>query len=299
MALAACGQYETDLLREAVRSALEASGFAPAAGSQVLVKPNLLRAEHLACTHPLVVREACLWLLDRGVRVRVADSPGFGSVGGIAHFLGLDVALAPLGLRVEPLAASVRLPLTRGGSWPLARLALEADAILSVPRVKAHAQLGMTLAVKNLFGCVPGLAKAIAHTRQGHVEGAFTDSLVDMLAALPPVAGLVDGVTAMHVTGPGGGQPFAFGCVGASVSAVALDTVFYGLVGASPEALPLWAALQQHDVPGARPEDVCMTTQGAEAFQHPDFKRPAELMHISFRPGRLIWSLMRRVWLKW
>lgn len=297
VALAACRHYEAPELGEAVRSVLDASGFAPSAGSVVLVKPNLLRAEALACTHPLVVREACCWLLERGVRVRVGDSPGFGTARGVARQIGLDRALAPLGLQVEPLGGSVRVALGRGGSWPVSRLALEADAILSVPRVKAHAQLGLTLAVKNLFGCVPGLSKAVAHTRQGHVPGAFTAGLVDLLQALPPVAGLADGVVAMHVTGPGGGQPFALGCLGASRSVAALDTVFYSLVGAQPHELPLWAALQERGLAGAKPEEVRIVGANPDELQRKDFVRPRELMDISFRPRRLLWSLLRRLWL--
>lgn len=90
----------------------------------------------------------------------------------------------------------------------MSRLALECDALLSVPRVKAHAQMRVTLAVKNLFGCVCGLRKAVAHTVQGNTPGVFETCVAALWQALPPVAGLADGITAMHVTGPSGGSRF-------------------------------------------------------------------------------------------
>ena len=129
--------------------------------AHVLVKPNLLTATPLACTSPVVVASVCRWLLDQGARVRVGDSPGFGTATAVARQTGLEEALRPLGLRVESLAdpRPLALPLRRGGpvSFGVARVALESDVIFSLPRVKAHSQMRLTLAVKNLFGCVCGL----------------------------------------------------------------------------------------------------------------------------------------------
>ena len=129
--------------------------------AHVLVKPNLLTATPLACTSPVVVAAVCRWLLDQGARVRVGDSPGFGTATAVARQTGVEEALRPLGLRVESLAdpRPLELPLRRGGpvSFGVARVALESDVIFSLPRVKAHSQMRLTLAVKNLFGCVCGL----------------------------------------------------------------------------------------------------------------------------------------------
>ncbi len=294
VALAHCTAYTPNEIKAHVGTILDNSGFAPSCGSIVLVKPNLLRAEPLACTHPLVVWAACSWLLDRNVRIKIADSPGFGTPLTVAKHIGLDEALKPLGVSVEPMGKAVPLALSRGGTWPVAKLSLEADAILSIPKVKAHSQMGMTLAVKNLFGCIPGVAKAIAHTKQGHVPGAFVDGIVDLLRSLPPVAALADGVTAMHVKGPSGGNPFPLHCLAASASAVALDTALYNLVAAQPNEIPLWAALQEHNVQGAFQEQLCIV--GDSLPVRSDFCRPSILLDISFRPWRLLVSVLRRWW---
>ena len=188
--------------------------------AHVLVKPNLLTATPLACTSPVVVAAVCRWLLDQGARVRGGDSPGFGTATAVARQTGVEEALRPLGLRVESLAdpRPLELPLRRGGpvSFGVARVALESDVIFSLPRVKAHSQMRLTLAVKNLFGCVCGLRKALIHTRQGQDPDFFADCIAALWAGLPPVAAVADGLTAMHVTGPSKGQPFPLGLLGAA-----------------------------------------------------------------------------------
>ncbi|MBQ9406121.1 MAG: DUF362 domain-containing protein [Desulfovibrio sp.] len=292
-------------LHEAVGVVLDAVRLAGSLrpGCHVLVKPNLLMAKPLACTSPQVVAAACAWLLDNGLRVRVADAPGFGSARHVAKRVGLAEALRPLGLSVESMGATVAVPLPllaehgRRVQFPVARLALESDVLLSVPRVKAHGQMLLTLAVKNCFGCVPGLYKAVAHAREGRNPRLFADCLAALWAVLPPVAGLADGITAMHVTGPSKGEPFPLGLLGASTSAVALDEAIYTLLGLQPEAVPLGAALARRRALGsaAAGTKVLYPLQRPEDFNTADFRLPAHLAHTSFHPARFLQSCLRRM----
>lgn len=294
VALLPCPSYERASLEKAVGRVMQ--GILPPRGCHVLVKPNLLRAAELCCTHAEVTRAVCVQLLEHGCRVSVADSPGFGTARSVATAIGLAEALRPLGLTVQPLTHARPVPLGDGGRWGVARLALECDHVVSVPRVKAHCQMRVTLAVKNLFGCVCGLRKAVAHTRQGKDRDVFTRALLDLWRALPPVSAVMDGVTAMHITGPSGGKPFALGCVGASASAVALDTALYSLLGARPQDIPLWDAAQVAGLPGAMPEDLIFPLSQPHEFDARGFALPQRLIDISFEPHRLFISLCRRVW---
>lgn len=296
VAMLRCAEYARPSVERATGEILDASGWRPGGGSRVLVKPNLLKAVPLACTHPEVVRAACAWLLDHRVRVVVADSPGFGTARGVAEAIGLAPALADLGLTVRGMGEAVPIALPDGGHWGVSRLALECDALLSVPKVKAHAQMRVTLAVKNLFGCVCGLRKAVAHTVQGNTPGVFAACVAALWAALPPAAGLADGITAMHVTGPAGGQPFPLGLLAASSCTVALDTSLYTTLGVAASAVPVWDALIRRGVPGALPETIAYPLQTPQAFPAQGFVVPETLADVSFRPHRLAWSLCRRVW---
>ena len=307
VSLLRCGGYDSSAMRQAVGQTLDAAllpQFVPLrSGTRVLVKPNLLLAKPLACTSPPVVAAACAWLMDNGAHVRVADSPGFGRARAVARNVGLEEALRPLGLSVEEVGplAPVALPVDAApGMHPrfqVARLALESDFILSVPRVKAHAQMLVTLAVKNCFGCVGGLHKAVAHAREGRDPRYFADCLAALWASLPPVAALADGIACMHVTGPSNGEPFPLGLLGASASAVALDEALYRVLGLAPEAVPLGAALVRRHAPGSVASGISTVFPlcRPEDFDAGGFRLPATLAHTSFHPARFVQSCFRRI----
>ncbi|MCR5260156.1 MAG: DUF362 domain-containing protein [Desulfovibrio sp.] len=268
-------------------------------GLRVLVKPNLLRAVSLACTSPAIVVSVCAWLQSCGARVMVADSPGFGTAQGVAGSIGLDSALKPLGLAVQRLVPGEPVRLPSGNALALARQAQDADAILSVARAKVHSQMLLTLSCKNLFGLVPGLRKALCHGREGRDPDAFADMLAGLVDCLPPVSAVVDGITAMHVTGPAGGQPYALGLVGASSSPVALDEAVCLALGKRPEDVPLQRAFIRKGHPHCRANgcEPVFPRCRREDFRPEGFVFPSYLQHTSFRPLRLLRSCLKRLWM--
>ncbi|MFV0347361.1 MAG: DUF362 domain-containing protein [Halodesulfovibrio sp.] len=303
VALTRCADYAPDAVESAVRSVLDAAGVRPSSGTRVLVKPNLLKAEPggLCCTHPMVVRAACLYLMDCGCKVTVGDSPAFGSAGKVAQSIGLADALAPLGVPIITLDNPVAVTLPYGMSVGISRHALETDTLLSVPRVKAHTQMRVTCAVKNMFGCVAGVRKALAHTTHGDKGNAFRAMLVEVAAALPPTAALVDGVVGMDRTGPSGGDAYALGMVGAAQTAVALDTAVYAVLGATPEMIPLWGELRSRNTQGAFAEQLrypmLSPEQVAEQVAGQGFRFPGGLTPETFHPLRLLRSAVKRWWM--
>ncbi len=307
--LARCAGYDAPGLPQFVGEILEAAGYRPKAGDAVLVKPNLLRADPTGptCTHPAVVAAACAYLLDHGCRVTVGDSPGFGTAPGVAAANGLTAALAGLCASrgaVPILVRSLDSPVYRScGTGPriaLSRYALEADHILTLPKLKAHSQMRLTGAVKNCFGCVSGMRKAWLHAKHGDKSRdgyrQFPALLADIPELLPPVVCLMDGIIAMHVTGPSSGKPYAAGLLAASLSPVALDTAVFSLLGRSAEEVPLWAELQRRRAPGAFLQDIFLRGAAPELFDFRSFIVPAALAEESFNPLRLARSTVRRLW---
>jgi uncharacterized protein (DUF362 family) len=65
----------------------------------------------------------------------------------------------------------------------LARAVKEADVVISLPKLKTHSLTLLTGAVKNLFGCLPGLHKMQMHMRALNPE-AFSQMLVDLMVPL-------------------------------------------------------------------------------------------------------------------
>lgn len=282
--------YAPAPLREAVERLLDASGARFSPGRRVLVKPNLVSRANagLSCTHPAVAAALCAALLDRGARVLVADSPAFGSAERVARACGLAEALLPLGLRVRTLGRPAPVALTRGGSIGVSRTALEADAIVSLAKVKAHGQFRATASVKNLFGCVCGCRKALAHMRLGERPGAMESMVLDVFASLPPVVGMADGVVAMHRGGPVHGEAFPLGLLGASEAPMALDAALFSLLGLAPADVPLWAEALRRGLPGALPRDAAFPLARPEQFDAAGFAAPRQLDPMRFEPLRFV-----------
>lgn len=235
---------------EGVRAALERAlallpRDAPLAGrgEPLLVKPNLLAARPPAAavtTHPAVLEAALEIALDLGARPTVADSPGFGSARRVARVAGIEavcrryqVPLIDLG-QGEATTVSGR---TYQG-LTLAREALEALWLWNLPKWKTHTMMGLTLGVKNLYGCVPGKRKLAVHFRAGRDATAFARQLLDLELLLAPRLTVLDGVVAMEGPGPGGGTPVARGLLLASTDAAALDWEATRLSGFAPQDVP-------------------------------------------------------------
>ncbi len=303
VALTRCAAYEMDQLTESIQACWKALGRVFRPGDAVLVKPNLVtsRRAHLSCTHPQVVRAVCILLLDHGVRVQVGDSPAFGTAGQVARAAGLTAALADLPVPVRNLNRPVSIRLARasqdsGLQVGISRYVLEADLLLNLPRLKAHSQMYITAAAKNLFGCVCGVRKALAHMRHGQGD-ALASLILDLQPHLPPSTSLLDAVTAMHVSGPASGQPCHLGLLAASDNAVALDTAVYTALGLRPDQVPLWREARRKYLPGHHPDQIATPLLSPADLDLSAFQPPDHLSPVSFHPRQVAKSMCRRAWL--
>jgi uncharacterized protein (DUF362 family) len=211
----------------------------------------------------------------------------------VAKKSGLAAALATLGLDVKTLDDPVPVDLSSGGCIGVSRTALEAQCIVNVPRLKAHCQMRVTACVKNLFGCVPGMRKALAHSRLGERGNRFEAMIMDVYLALPPVFSVLDGVTAMHVTGPSGGKPVALGFMAAGDS-VAVDSAVYQMLGLGPGEIALWREAQERGLPGAFACDLAFPLSRPGDFDCSAFEVPRALDPVSFNPWRLATGAVKR-----
>ncbi|WP_051434464.1 DUF362 domain-containing protein [Desulfonatronum lacustre] len=303
VALTRCAAYEADRLAESIQACWNALGRAFRPGDTVLVKPNLVtsRRAHLSCTHPQVVRAVCVLLLDHGVRVQVGDSPAFGTAGQVARAAGLTEALGDLPVPVRNLNRPVSVRLTgasQAGSFQvgISRHVLEADLLLNLPRLKAHSQMFITAAAKNLFGCVCGVRKAVAHMRHGQGDD-LAGLILDLQPHLPPTTSLLDAVTAMDVSGPASGQPCYLGLLAASDNPVALDTAVYTALSLCPEQVPLWREARRKNLLGHHPDQITTPLLSPADLDLSAFQAPNRLNPISFHPRQVVKSMCRRAWL--
>jgi len=211
----------------------------------VLLKANLLAPSDPAAsvtTHPAVVRAVIEMVKDAGGVPIVADSPGYFYAGGKCRALtvcGLKDVADELGvesLQFEAMEnAFVETPVPDGvhlDSIYAARLALEADVIVSLPKLKTHASTWYTGAVKNMFGAVATRTRKQAHTLATYER--FSGSIVDIYSVLRPRLAIMDAVVGMEGEGPRHGTPKQAGLILASKDPVALDSVASKIIGFDP-----------------------------------------------------------------
>lgn len=235
--------YERDL-EEIVRDGLEAVGVDPR-GRSVVLKPNLVEYDEGASinTDPRLIGAAVLALRRMGARsVTVAEGPGHRrdtdyvvSASGLWDVL--QAVEAPfVDLNVAPARPS-RLRSTYTGLeelW-LPEVLLDADMVVSMPKMKAHHWVGVTLSMKNCFGCLPGRVygwpKNVLHWR------GIPNSILDIVGAVRPSAVIVDGIVGMEGDGPIKGTPIEAGHLVFGTDPVATDVVAARVMGVDPERI--------------------------------------------------------------
>lgn len=293
--------YERKALKTVVDSLILATGFHPTPGARVLLKPNLVfggRQDGLCCTHPEFVAAVAEWFLDYGAVVSVGDSPAFGTGVQVMKSCGIVAALEPLGVRIcnFDTARSIRLP--QGMSVLVADEALESDHLVNLPKVKAHGQLQTTLAVKNYFGTVLAWRKPWLHIRYGHDHSCFADIVTAIFDLLPSGISLVDGITAMHETGPISGTSYPLHLLASSTNPVAVDSTILTILGVTHETNPIWEACRLRNLPGTDTETLIYPKERPEDFlEGKDFMLPTLLQPIRFQLNQIISGSLRRLFL--
>jgi len=235
-----CRSYDSDLVREAVRKAIDLIGgisnfIKPQ--STVLVKPNLLMAkepEFGIDTHPEVVRAVIKILKEINCKIFVGDGP---SVWG-RQIENVDEVYRRSG--VKKVCEEEEVPLIKFDkrrwrrNFPLAAALDECDYLVSLPKFKTHDFTILTGAVKNLFGLVSGTYKTELHKKYFEPD-SFANILVDIYEEARPALNIIDGIMAMEGDGPAtAGKLRNTGLILAGTDAVALDSVLALIMGVNP-----------------------------------------------------------------
>jgi uncharacterized protein (DUF362 family) len=293
-----CDQYDRQKIKAAVDQLCNGTGLKVSTGAKVLLKPNLLTGRstgHLACTHPEFVAAVAEWFVDQGAIVSIGDSPAFGTAKGVMAATGITGALQGLPVRQVNFTETKQVRLAGGISVNIAREALECDMLVNLPKIKAHSQLYVTLAVKNYFGTVVGFQKSMWHLRYGNMEERFASNIVDLLAVLPGGISLVDGITAMHTTGPVSGEPYPLGLLAGSLNPVTVDTAFLKVLGLEQRKSIIWQECVSRALAGANHELLTFPFLNPLDVKVSDFRTPGMLKPVSFNPLRMIVSGTRRL----
>lgn len=283
VAIRKCVSYEKKTVLDAVADSLSLLGGMERfvrRSERVLVKPNLLAAkprEAAVTTDPEVVRAVLMLLKEAGAVPVVGDSPGLGTARKAAEKNGILAVCNEMGVELIELKTLSVVENPGGRTFKkleVAREAIECNCIVNVPKLKTHAQMYLTMAIKNLFGCVPGKLKPQWHLSAGVESQHFAAMLLDLCLFLSPRLSVMDAVTAMEGNGPGNGDPRHVGLVFAGQDPVAVDAVGAAVAGASADDVPLLKAARLWGFKQAEADSVEVLGEAIEDVRVEGFKFP-------------------------
>jgi uncharacterized protein (DUF362 family) len=255
----------------------------------VMLKPNLVEpsesAPHIN-THPLLIAAAAeaFRSLD-AAEVFVAEGQG--------HCRDSYLVLEQSGLATvleesripfvdlnhdEFYGVPNRIQATGLSGFGLPTTLRRADVIVSMPKLKTHHWVGVTLSMKNLFGVLPGILygwpKNLLH------QVGIDRSIIDITAAVRPHLAIVDGIVGMEGDGPIMGEPRQANLLVMGANPVAVDAIGARLMGFDPVHIPYLASATEVGLGpievsaiDQRGESIASLAQRFEILDHPSIQR--------------------------
>jgi uncharacterized protein (DUF362 family) len=288
VAVLRAASYEGDLESRVV-DGLRAIG-ADVQGRRVLLKPNFVEYDPSTAinTDPRLVAATVVAMRRLGaVQVVVGEGPGhrrdtqyvMRSSGLLEALRAVDAPFVDL----NAAAVVVRRLRSRYSTlrelWLPEVVASPSTLVVSMPKMKTHHWGGVTLSMKNCFGCVPGRIygwpKNVLHW------AGLEESIVDVAAAVRPDLAIVDGITGMEGNGPIQGSPVESGLLVFGRDPVAVDSTAARLMNVDPERVNYLRAagrfLGQTD-----PAQIKEVGEDVERSAH-EFRLMPQFAHL--RPG--------------
>ena len=283
--LGACPDYEPEHLKAVVETAFASLGLSELIfpGAKVIIKPNLVMKSKPAAaiiTHPNLVAAVADKIQELGGVVTIAESPG-----GLYNPSAMKSTYAACGYEEMAKQHGIALNLDcsyrvlevpRGKRSKLFHVItpiLDADLIVDIAKLKSHCMTGMSAAVKNMFGVVPGLMKPELHCRFPDKD-AFGEMLADLCEAICPQISLVDGIIAMEGNGPSGGNPRFVGAVIAGKNPFAVDVVCARLMAMEPADIFMLRSGMERGICPKTVEEIDLLGELLDSLIVPDFLPP-------------------------
>jgi uncharacterized protein (DUF362 family)/Pyruvate/2-oxoacid:ferredoxin oxidoreductase delta subunit len=298
-----CASYDSHEVPAAVSRALDLIGGLDTVvktGDRVLIKPNLLapkKPEQATTTHPEVVAAVAEAVRRVGGSPMIGDSPGGmrRELDDLWEITGMKAVSEKTGVPLVNIEAGGSCKKQRNGrTYYLSKLAIEADVIVNLPKLKTHSLVLFTGAVKNMYGLLPGFRKKETHLIYPK-PGPFSEALVDIYSFIMPQLTVMDAVQGMDGDGPAAGRRREVGLLLAGRDAVAVDAVAGRLVGIDPEEISTCRLAARQGLGVCSPEEIAVVGDDPEALIIEKFIRPRSQLS-SLVPTKLVHLLKRFIY---
>jgi uncharacterized protein (DUF362 family)/ferredoxin len=280
VAVVRCNTYNNTQVLKAIQTGLDLLGGISVfvrPGERIVMKPNVLIGtdpNRGVTTHPTVFGAVGKLLKDAGARVYYGDSPAFGKsepnlrrsgLKQIGDELGFILADFDSGRQVSHKDA---LLVKR---FVIANGVLYSDGLVSLSKLKTHGLVRLTGAVKNQFGCIPGLLKSQYHVRLPDPYD-FATMLVDLNTLIKPRLYVMDGIIAMEGNGPRSGKLKQLNVLLLSSDPVALDATACSIIALNPEIVPTSKPGEKAVLGTYHFENIEFVGESLESFVDPSFE---------------------------
>lgn len=298
IAFSRCTGYEPDELATALNKLLTPLGGIEAfvrPGDRVLVKPNLLTdkpPEAAVTTHPELLRQVLRTLKAAGAQITVADSPAYATrVEQVWRITGVEAICAEEQVPLKRMESAPVTTLSRDGyTFAVSNLALHADLIINLPKVKSHSLTLLTAGVKNFYGVIPGHLKTQLHKTYSQ-PSRFGGLVRTVCRAMPASLSIADAVLAMEGDGPSAGTPVSLGFLAASADPFALDLALCDVLHINPERVPYLKGLSH------LPDYTSLAVHG-ERPEIARFRLPRHTHALALLPGNVVRLVGKLVWFR-
>lgn len=257
-------------------------------GEYVLLKTNLLIAsdpKKAVVTHPAVIKALAEIILDVGGIPYIGDSPSGQftkrRLDKVYRKSGLSLVAKELGIELNYDTSVTKITIPKAKKLKktvFCNYVLNADKIITIPKIKTHSYMIMTLATKIMYGAIPGLTKAKYHSLFIK-RTAFADMLLDVLSFKKPDLIVMDGITGMQGDGPSGGTPVDLGILLASDNSIAMDLAVCYLLGIEPITIP---TLRQAKIRHLWPSDIQYPMLTPQDIHYTNFQLPSSAKQLIF-----------------
>lgn len=253
---------------------------------KILLKTNLLNAttpERAVVTHPILVKSVAKEVLKLGATPVIGDSPSGPftkrRLRKVYNKSGMTKLSKELGIELNYDTKNTKIEIPDGKKLKKSSICnfyLNADKIISLPKLKTHYYMIMTLATKIMFGVVPGLVKAKYHS-QFIRKKDFADMILDILSVSKPDLVIMDGIVAMQGEGPMSGIPVELGVLLASTNSVALDLSVCRMLDIEPTGIYV---LKQAKIRKLWPKEINYPLLFPEDVKYKDFILPSNAGYL-------------------
>lgn len=248
VALIPCDSYDEEKVYNAISKGIELIGGIDSLinkEEKILVKPNLLSSSapnKAITTNPSVFEAVLRYLRENEYEnITYGDSPaGVSNMQEVVKVTGLKQRADKYNVQLGDFDNYQTINNPNGlvaKKFTLCKGVVDAQAIISISKMKTHALENITGAVKNQYGCIFSNRKSLGHAKYPN-SNIFAKMLVDLNLYLKPRLYIMDGIIAMEGNGPASGDPVLMKTILISKDPVALDSVFARLVYLKPEYVP-------------------------------------------------------------